>query len=323
MRIVGSIPSKLNSERLPRKNVVMADKRNDTCNLCDANKFEILRHSLRGGETSFKVYTCVNCSHVQLLPKPTLEEDKEFYDKNMQDKMSNKQIDYEMIRKNFSFDTNRYVTFVKAMGFTKENSILDVGVGYGYFVRSLAEQGYTEVTGIEISDERRAIAQRQTVVPILNYNIWDPQISIDRFDLVTLFGVLEHISDPIGFLRRIKEQACKTSTLLLCEVPNVHELMRDECAAYNDFYWIRAHVNYFSEETLRDCFHRAGFCSVEVQFEQRYGIVNLCHWLTTGSPQINRPIFEIEKPYKPIDEFYRNFLISQKRTDSLLVLARM
>ena len=107
------------------------------------------------------------------------------------------------------------------------------------------------------------------------------------------------------------------------EVPNVSEMLLEACHEYNDFYWIRAHLNYFSKNTVLDCLKKAGFGDVEVRFQQRYGLVNLCNWLSAGKPQIEKPVFEINKEYKPIEDNYRNFLEEQGKSDALIAIARL
>ncbi|MCL4418111.1 MAG: class I SAM-dependent methyltransferase, partial [Actinobacteria bacterium] len=133
---------------------------------------------------------------------------------------------------------------------------------------------------------------------------------------------LEHMSDTIMFLEKIRN-LINTNGVLICEVPNVREMLLDNCKEYDDFYWIRAHLNYFSRETLLECFKKAEYSDVDIKFEQRYGLINLCNWLTTGKPQIGRPIFEISDAYKPIESFYRQYLESIGRSDAIIAIARV
>lgn len=295
---------------------------NGACNLCGSQEFELFKSELRDEKTRFKVFRCRNCDHVQLLPRPTEDEDKEFYDKNLQDKNRQKEIDYEKLRINNRFDTVRHVKLIKELFQNTNCSILDVGAGYGFFVNELYNSGYKNVTGIEISDERRNIANNHSSVQIINFDVNNPDRNIGRFDVVTLFHVLEHMSDPIMFLTKIRNLV-NTKGVLICEVPNVKEMLLDNCEEYNNFYWIRAHVNYFSRETLLDCFRKALFENVEMKFEQRYGLINLCNWLTAGKPQIETPVFDLCGAYKPVEDFYRNYVKSDGRSDTLIAIARL
>lgn len=294
----------------------------DRCNLCNTGEFELVKSQLRDDKVKYKVFRCTMCGHIQLLPRPTEQEDKEFYNKNLQDRRRQKEIDYEKLWANNLFDTARHVRLLRELcDDNTDMRILDIGAGYGFFVRALYEAGYGDVTGIEVSEERRAFAREHTPVPIIDYDVNNLCPDIGTFDIITLFHVLEHMPEPVVFLKKIKI-LLRPGTFFICEVPNVRELLLEQCPAYNDFYWIRAHLNYFSRDTLANCFRRAGYVNVEMRFEQRYGLINLCNWFTVGKPQIERPVFEISDAYKPVEVFYRDYLASQGRSDALIAIAR-
>ncbi|MBI5888767.1 MAG: class I SAM-dependent methyltransferase [Deltaproteobacteria bacterium] len=292
----------------------------DACNLCLSDGFELVKSALRDQGAEQKVYRCLACGHVQLLPRPTAEEDSAFYDANRQDRNRGKEIDYERLRLNNLFDTERHVSLIKGLCADKGSRILDIGAGYGFFVNRLYGAGYTKAMGIEVSEERRAMAVNRGRAEIIDFDVLSPGCDIGRFAIVTLFHVLEHMADPVAFLRGIKG-LLSDGAVFVCEVPNVNELLLERSKTYNDFYWIRAHLNYFSAKTLVDCFTKAGYAGVQMRFEQRYGLLNMCNWLSKGTPQIDHPVFEIDGAYKPVEDFYREHLASMRKTDTIVAVA--
>lgn len=292
----------------------------DICNLCNSKEFDIIKSELRDDKLRFKVFRCAVCGHVQVLPRPTEEEDRLFYDENLQDKHRKKEINYEKIRINNLFDTDRHVRLIQSLRKDINSTILDIGAGYGFFVNELYNNRYKNVFGIEISKERREIAIDYGMVPIVDFDVNKPDRDIGKFDVVTLFHVLEHMAAPIIFLNNILN-LIKPDGILICEVPNIRELLLGNSTEYNDFYWIRAHLNYFSRETLYRCIKSAGFNNVNILYEQRYGLINLCNWLSTGKPQIERPIFEICETYAHVESFYKEWLKSIERTDTMIAIA--
>jgi 2-polyprenyl-3-methyl-5-hydroxy-6-metoxy-1,4-benzoquinol methylase len=85
----------------------------------------------------------------------------------------------------------------------------------------------------------------------------------ERFDVVTLLNVLEHLADPVAVMREIHTSILKPSGVLVVEVPNefnafqvcgqqTHQLQQ---------WWIAppAHLNYFSNESLRRLLSGTGF----------------------------------------------------------------
>jgi len=57
-------------------------------------------------------------------------------------------------------------------------------------------------------------------------------------------------------------------------------------------------------------------------FEQRYGLINRCNWLTTVKPQLESPVYEICDGYEPIEARYKEWLKSVERTDIIIALSR-
>lgn len=294
---------------------------NDVCNLCKSNQLDLVKSELREGELQYKVFRCKHCGHIQLLPKPTEADSKKFYDHNLQDKGRGKEIDLEKLRVNSWYDTERHVRLVEELCLGKDCRLLDIGTGYGFFLEELCRRGFTKVMGTEIGEERRVLAMEHCSAPIIDYDVKNPKEDIGRFEVITLFHVLEHVADPIEFLKDVRK-LLKPDGIFICEVPNVTEMLLETCEAYNDFYWIRAHLNYFSKESLVSTFKKAGFKSVKIQFVQRYGLINLCNWLATGEPQINRPVFTISSPYRWLEDYYRKYLEETGRSDTILAIGR-
>ncbi|MCP4652331.1 MAG: class I SAM-dependent methyltransferase [Candidatus Omnitrophica bacterium] len=295
---------------------------NNCCNICSFNEFELIKDKLRDDRVKYKVYKCKECSHVQLVPKPTAQEDKEFYDKNLQDKSRGKDIDYNKLVANNFFDTTRHVELIKQLCPDANCKILDIGTGYGFFVTELHNQGYKNILGIEPSIQRREIACKYSPAMVIDFDLDNPSKDIGKFNVITLFHVLEHMAEPIMFLRTIKK-FMNPNGVFICEVPNENELLLDTCKSYNDFYWIRAHLNYFNEKTLLACFKKAEYDNVQIKYQQRYGLLNLCNWLIVGKPQIDCPVFEVDGEYKKTENFYKQQVESEGKSDALIAIARV
>jgi 2-polyprenyl-3-methyl-5-hydroxy-6-metoxy-1,4-benzoquinol methylase len=294
----------------------------EACFLCKSKKLELIKSRLRNGEIKYKIFGCKNCNLIQLLPRPAVQENKKFYDKNLQDKDTGKEIDFWRLHDNNLFDTKRHVQLTKSLCKNKDCKILDIGTGYGFFLNALFDAGYRNVMGIEISKERRLMALKHGKVKIINFDVNNPDRKIGKYDVVTLFHVLEHMSNPVLFLKNIKK-LIKPQGRLICEVPNVKEMLLDNCKEYNNFYWIRAHLNYFCKETLVKCFKKAKYNDIKIKFKQRYGLMNLFNWLIIGKPQIEKPTFEIGDNYKAVESFYKKYLESIERSDAIIAIARL
>jgi 2-polyprenyl-3-methyl-5-hydroxy-6-metoxy-1,4-benzoquinol methylase len=292
---------------------------NFKCSLCGHNRHRLVASRLRDGSQKSKVYCCITCGHVQLYPQPTIEKEKAYYDLNQQDKSVGKKIYFSALKKNNQFDTDRHIAFVSKFCRSKRSKILDVGAGYGFFIDGMFRRGYHKVVGVEISQERRMIGKRNISAPLFDADILSEIPKGGPFDVITMFHVLEHTRNPVDFLLRSKA-LLKKGGILICEVPNVEELLLRTCKAYNDFYWIRAHLHYFSAITLKECLKKAGYKRGCVYFEQRYGLENLFHWLRVGKPQIENPAFTIASEYADVENYYKKQLSVRGVSDALIAI---
>ena len=58
------------------------------CILCKHNKFALISKQVRDSK-KHKIIRCLKCNHIQLWPIPTLNDEKKFYDENLQEKNIN------------------------------------------------------------------------------------------------------------------------------------------------------------------------------------------------------------------------------------------
>jgi len=94
-------------------------------------------------------------------------------------------------------------------------------------------------------------------------------ISDARFEVVTLSGVLEHVSSPMEVLREVTENYCD-NTLIIAEVP--HEKIIKERDRGNRLlrrHW-HEHITLFTPKGLYELFKRCGTTDIKVE-EVGYG----------------------------------------------------
>lgn len=97
-------------------------------------------------------------------------------------------------------------------------SVLDVGCGEGLFGASLEARG-ARVTGIEF-DERAAEVAASRLSRVLSLRAEEAVGSLEtRPDVIVLADVLEHLTDPAGILRALRE-ALAPGGRLVFSVPN-------------------------------------------------------------------------------------------------------
>jgi 2-polyprenyl-3-methyl-5-hydroxy-6-metoxy-1,4-benzoquinol methylase len=95
-------------------------------------------------------------------------------------------------------------------------AVLDVGCGKGELAYDLATRSGARVTGVDKSEASLAFAKDRFRSPELEFvqsdiYTWDVP---HRFDVVVLSNVLEHLSDRVGLLRRLVEEAAPKRVLI-------------------------------------------------------------------------------------------------------------
>lgn len=143
--------------------------------------------------------------------------------------------------------------------------VLDVGCSLGYTLSLFKETG-SNVLGIEPSAKLKGIAKETYGVDVFTGFI-DRDFDIgERFDLVILSHVAEHLNFPLDVLVGMAN-ALNEDGLVYVEVPSI-ELFDDR----DLFQFSFEHINYFSYGSLSNLMHRAGFEAVDhIVFENDNG----------------------------------------------------
>ncbi len=81
--------------------------------------------------------------------------------------------------------------------------LLDVGCGAGQFLAFARDLGWDELEGIELSPGAAEAARQVTGAPIHQKDLLTASLGRGRLAAVTMWDVLEHLSDPRFALRRV------------------------------------------------------------------------------------------------------------------------
>ena len=122
------------------------------------------------------------------------------------------------VRSRYMKNIYRY-TLEKAVTLPVDARVLDVGCGYGQFLRMAAGKKY-EVFGTELAAEPAEYVEKNFHIPVFRGNIEDSRYENDSFDLITMWFVLEHLIDPLTAVSKVFALLKKGGRLIIC-VPNI------------------------------------------------------------------------------------------------------
>jgi len=150
--------------------------------------------------------------------------------------------------------------------------VLEIGAGPGHMTRALAGRGCI-VTAVERNEALAASARRggqRVIVVDAESSDFEGQLGEDRFDVVLLGDVLEHLRTPEDFLQRLQCRLTSSGYLVVC-LPNVaHGALRlsllegrfDYCA---EGLLDQTHLRLFTLSSLLKTFRAAGYVVSDLQ----------------------------------------------------------
>lgn len=161
--------------------------------------------------------------------------------------------------------------------------ILDVGCGDGSMIREFEKSGFVSY-GLDPDLEAGPVDLRSKIVSSFQEIAFLPEEAAIP-DIITAYHVIEHIYDPVPFLRQLFS-ALPSGGQVVIETPNANDglLTRFACSAFEAFTYWTHHPNLYSESSLAGVLELAGFEAVQVCGAQRYGLANHLFWLSKGQP---------------------------------------
>lgn len=289
---------------------VRVEKRQIPCNVCDSKEFyDLYEDTLKGQaptvdynfnqdtRKTFKIVACKNCGLVFTNPMPkmgvfyTETEDEEYLKSESQ-------------RRYTARNSVKMITKYK-----KSGRLLDIGCSTGFFLD--AAKDYFEVEGIELSKWAAEIASKKFKVfqkPLNKLNIKY------KYDVITLWGVIEHFEDPKFELKEIYKHLAPGGILVIY-TGNIDawlpKLLRKK------WWWFQGmHLYYFSKKTLSKLLTKIGFSIL--------GSYNHTLYFQLFSLAISLKRYSVSRVLNPILSMpvIKNLMIPVKLSGEMVLLAK-
>jgi 2-polyprenyl-3-methyl-5-hydroxy-6-metoxy-1,4-benzoquinol methylase len=155
---------------------------------------------------------------------------------------------YQYIKK---YNLKRKVSLIHKYADTNK-TLLDIGAGTGSFLESAKQNGWN-VYGIEPGKKARELAEKKGLKLKESLDLLEKK----RFQVITLWHVLEHLPDLEAQIKRITSLLEKDGTLIIA-VPN----FQSYDARYYKEYWaaydVPRHLSHFSQLSIKKLFSKNG-----------------------------------------------------------------
>ncbi|MBI5007556.1 MAG: class I SAM-dependent methyltransferase [Nitrosomonadales bacterium] len=133
--------------------------------------------------------------------------------------------------------------------------VLDIGCGNGGLLLALREQGFSQLTGMDPSSACVAHLQERGLAA-MHGCLGDPPSGRERFDLIILSHVLEHLLDPRSALSSLRE-LLNPGGHIYVETPDAARYVEFPSVPY--YYFDSEHINHFDRFALANLARAGGF----------------------------------------------------------------
>ena len=208
---------------------------------------------------TFHLSGCPNCRCLFLDPPPLQEEIAEFYPAQYWWKSSSEILKkLEMTYRRAAL--HDHIAFIAAAAGSVRHRpvrLLDVGCGSGTLLGILKQRGY-DVVGQDFSAEAAAIARAENDVEVVPGSLQDAGFGDESFDLVTLFHVMEHVTNPHEILTQVR-RILRSNGRIVLQVPNIESWQFRFFGANWYGLDIPRHVIDYSSSSIRKLLGDSGF----------------------------------------------------------------
>lgn len=224
----------------------------DTCPVCHESKLfpicEAKDHTV--SHERFSIWECPTCKLRFTQDIPDEQSIGAYYES--EDYISHSDTDQGIINRLYQqvrqFTLKQKRRKIEKITKQKTGNLLDIGCGTGDFAATMQASGW-KVLGLEPDEKARLIAKEKNQI-----DVGEPdhlfQLEENRFDVVTMWHVLEHVHRLHEYIDQIRT-ILKPDGVLLIAVPNYQS---SDAAHYGETwaaYDVPRHLYHFSPETMR------------------------------------------------------------------------
>jgi len=224
------------------------------CNLCGTDESQVL-FRVEG----LNIVECERCGLVFVNPRLPQEVVNERY--------SGSYFEQDYIPKVTNYylsNPNAYDSLLADLEYYgKRGSLLDIGSGTGDLLNAASAKGW-DVLGVELSPYAAQYAKQRYGVDVLVGDLYSVELPKERFDVVTMVEVIEHLADPLAAIKKASG-SLRPGGLLYLTTPNFHGIGVRLLGADAAGIWPREHLYYFTPRTATKLIEVVGMCCIRLR----------------------------------------------------------
>lgn len=233
-------------------------KKIDQCPICGSklyHKVLICKDYLVSGK-DFEITACDECGFLFTNPRPEDDKLNDYY--QSEDYISHSESKKGLINRLYllarNFTLKNKLKIIKK--YSEGNRLLDIGCGTGSFISVCKSAGY-KVLGIEPNKNAREYGIKNYGIEIKTVEDFI-RLDENSIDIITLWHVLEHVSDFRLYFKKFKEILSTHGTLFIA-LPNPDS---KDAQIYHKFwaaYDVPRHLYHFRQTDIKNVATQFGF----------------------------------------------------------------
>ncbi len=237
-----------------------------SCPVCSSKEY-----SPRFIVNGFPYVTCTQCGLVYINPQPTAETIRFVYNDEQARLLFFKEVLLPFAEHDQSPIFQKRAKKLRSLAMNNNPKLLDIGCAAGGFMIVAQKEGF-QVEGIELNAHYVEYIKQHRSLKVHNQPLENIQYGNSTFDAVTLWDVLEHVTEPLQTLKEIC-RILKPQGLLGFTTIN-HHCFNEKILGHRwRYYQPPDHLCSFTPSLLRSMLHEAGYSVVSMQHHYMYEVL--------------------------------------------------
>jgi len=215
---------------------------------------------------NFTLHECGACHCLFLCPMPEAEEIAAFYPEqywwNSKQQSGGVLKSLELVYRKLAL--RGHISFITRAARNRRGlELLDVGCGSGTLPGLLKQRGFRPL-GVDFSEEAARVAEAENGIRVLVGSLEQARFPDESFDMVTLFHVMEHVSEPRRVLAEVR-RVLKPDGVVVLQVPNIDSWQFKAFGARWYGLDIPRHVVDYSRQAILKLLDDSGFITRRIK----------------------------------------------------------
>jgi SAM-dependent methyltransferase len=231
----------------------------NNCPVCNATSFSsfITCKDYTASNETFNIVNCQSCSFKFTSPRPQNQDLGNYY--KSEDYISHSNTSKGLISKLYKSVRNHTIKkkIALVLKHVSRGTILDYGCGTGMFLSACQKDGW-KAFGMEPDEGARKIATQMGLNTFSDKDRMQTYITNQKFDAITLWHVLEHVTDLPETLSFFKSKLNPKGALIIA-VPNHTSYDANKYKEFWAAYDVPRHLYHFEINSISKLLDNYGF----------------------------------------------------------------